>query len=73
MSAQTNISLAHLDALCRALDDYLAVTLDDHYKHNSTLEVEFRSARERLMSVYTPIEVTIWRLKATTQIAVTTD
>jgi hypothetical protein len=73
MSTQTTISLAHLDALCRALDDYLAMTLEDHYKHNSTLEVEFRSARERLMSVYTPVEVAVWRLKSATQIAVTTD
>ena len=45
MSYTPTITLAQLDALCHALDDYLALTLDEHFKFNSNLTTEFRSVQ----------------------------
>ena len=71
MTANRTVTLAQLDDLCRALDDYLAVTLDDHYSSNSRMSTEFKSARDRLTAVYHPIEAKVWAIKALEQIPVT--
>jgi len=72
MSYTPTITLAQLDALCHALDDYLALTLDEHFKFNSNLTTEFRSVRERLMANYVPIEARVWAIKSTLNIPVET-
>lgn len=72
MSYTPTISLAQLDALCHALDDYLAHTLDEHYNYNSTMKPEFREIRSRLMSAYQPLEAKIWAYKSVTNFSVET-
>jgi hypothetical protein len=71
MTTTRTITLAQLDALCHALDDYLAVTLDDHYSHNSRMNTEFKSARDRLLSAYNPVEAKVWAIKTFEEIPVT--
>ena len=72
MSYTPTITLVQLDALCHALDDYLAHTLDEHYSYNSTMKAEFREIRTRLMSAYQPLEARVWAIKAITNIPIET-
>lgn len=71
MTTTRTVTLAQLDALCHALDDYLAVTLDDHYSHNSRMTTEFKSARDRLTAVYHPVEAKVWAIKTFEEIPIT--
>jgi len=72
MSDNRIVTLSQLDALCHALDDYLAHTLDEHYKYNSTMKPEYREIRARLMSAYQPLEAQVWAIKAFTNISIET-
>ena len=56
------LTLDQLDGLCHALEDYLAITLDEHTKLHNTITVDFQSARARLMATYAPIEARIWAI-----------
>lgn len=73
MSFNRTLTLAQLDALCHALDDYLAITIDEHFALHNTMTTEFKSARDRLMSVYAPVEARIYALKVVQEIPITTE
>tara|TARA_R110002126_G_scaffold53859_1_gene145806 strand:+ start:22518 stop:22745 length:228 start_codon:yes stop_codon:yes gene_type:complete len=72
MSTNRTVTLSQLDALCHALDDYLAHTLDEHYKYNSAMKADYREIRSRLMSAYQPLEAQVWAIKAFTNISIET-
>jgi|APGre2960657373_1045057.scaffolds.fasta_scaffold152850_1 L-lysine 2,3-aminomutase len=71
MTIPKTISLYQLDSLVHALDDYLAITLDEHYEHNRLMTSEFKSARQRLLSAYHPVEAKVWAIKAFDEVPVT--
>jgi len=70
MITNATLTLDQLDGLCHALEDYLAITLDEHTKLHNTITTEFHSIRARLMSTYAPIEARIWAIKASTNIPI---
>jgi len=73
MDSNRTFTLAQLDALCHALDDYLALTVDEHFELHKTMTTEFKSVRDRLMANYTPIEARVYALKVMQQIPITTE
>ena len=71
MDTNRTFTLAQLDALCHALDDYLALTVDEHFELHKGMTTEFKSVRDRLMANYTPIEARVYAMKVMQQIPIT--